>query len=431
MRFLLAVAWVLLAWVQGGRASACEGAQQSTAWLRAVASEADATSFAQLGWNFSINAKSKLFDHDPCKERWPRVGCDATTGCLVSLNLSRLPLLDSQLPPSIFTLSSLQSLDAIKSGLTTWSAAAVNLSQALSLARLDLGHNSLPDLPSTLYAATSLTYLDLSNNCISGTLSSAIGALSRLKYLDLGANFNLDKFKTTVNGTLPETLPVSLEHINLSFCSFGPYLPSSLFTLTSLTFLDLSFGSYSGTLSSDLGKLSRMQVLNLNDNSLRGAIPSTRLASLRSLSLGTNMFRGKLPAALLNNALTYLELSYNSLTALPTEIGTLNSLVYLSVSINPSLSSLPSQLFGLTSLRSLSLEGLKNNLFSHLKNGRTAYFSYLPRLIKHEPQKSPFESGSAQESAAAEDFAESASYLARATCKFDFAVFIELQRGLT
>jgi hypothetical protein len=90
MRFLLAVAWVLLAWAQGGRAAACEGVQQSTAWLRAVASEADATSFAQLGWNFSINAKSKLFDHDPCKERWPRVGCDATTGCLVSLDLSRL-----------------------------------------------------------------------------------------------------------------------------------------------------------------------------------------------------------------------------------------------------------------------------------------------------------------------------------------------------
>ena len=134
-------------------AAACDGAQNSTAWLRAVAREADATSFAQLGWNFSTNATSKLFVHDPCKERWPRVGCDATTGCIVGLNLSFLPLLDNQLPPSVFTLSSLQSLDARRSDLTTWGAAAVNLSQALSLARLDLRDNQLPDLPSTLYAA--------------------------------------------------------------------------------------------------------------------------------------------------------------------------------------------------------------------------------------------------------------------------------------
>ena len=173
MHFLLAL--VLLVWMQGGRAAACDGAQNTTAWLSAVAREADATSFAQLGWNFSTNTTSKLFLHDPCKELWPRVGCNATTGCLVGLNLSYLPLLHRQLPPSVFTLSSLQSLDARKSGLTSWSAAAGNLSQALSLARLDLAHNDLPDLPSTLYDATALTYLNLSKNKINATLSSAIG----------------------------------------------------------------------------------------------------------------------------------------------------------------------------------------------------------------------------------------------------------------
>jgi len=31
MRFLLAVAWVLLAWAQGGREAACVSAQSSTA----------------------------------------------------------------------------------------------------------------------------------------------------------------------------------------------------------------------------------------------------------------------------------------------------------------------------------------------------------------------------------------------------------------
>ena len=219
MRFLLAVAWVLLAWAQGGRAAACEGAQQSTAWLRAVASEADATSFAQLGWNFSINAKSKLFDHDPCKEQWPRVGCDATTGCLVSLNLSFLPLLDSQLPPSIFSLPSLQSLDVISSGILSWSAAAVNLTQALSLAHLNLADNLITELPSTLYAATALTYLDLSNNWISGTFSSSIGKLRRLTYLDLGGNYNQDSFES-ISGTL-ENLPLSLEHLDLYMCYLG------------------------------------------------------------------------------------------------------------------------------------------------------------------------------------------------------------------
>jgi Leucine-rich repeat (LRR) protein len=193
--------------------------QQSTAWLRAVAREADVTSFAQLGWNFSTNATSKFFVHDPCEERWPRVGCDATTGCIVGLNLSFLPLLHGQLPPSVFTLSSLQSLVARKSSLTAWSAAASNLPQALNLARLDLGINQLTDLPKTIYSATALTHLDLSENHITGPLSSAIGDLTRLAYLDLGDNYNTDHFDS-IHGKL-EWLPASLEHLDLSLCYFA------------------------------------------------------------------------------------------------------------------------------------------------------------------------------------------------------------------
>ena len=351
------LSWLLLLalWVPSAR-QACVTLQQDVKWLSSVASDAGATSFAQLGWNFSTNATSKLFVHDPCEERWPRVGCNATTGCLVGLNLSYLPLLHSQLPPSVFTLSSLQSLDARKSGLTTWSAAARNLPKALNLTRLDLGNNQLSDLPKTLYDTTALTYLDLSSNWISGVLSSAIGNLRRLRYLNLGLNMN--PYFQFIAGNL-ESLPSSLEHLDLALCLFGPSLPSSLFTLTSLSFLDLSVNVMKGTLSSSIGMLSRLQVLNLEANKMTGTIPPISLASLRFINLRQNKFSGRLPLQLLNNALTFLDLTYNSLTSLPTEIGNLHSLGYLSLGYNPSLSSFPSEIFDLTSLESLSLSGLK------------------------------------------------------------------------
>ena len=55
------LSWLLLAlWVPSAR-QACVTLQQDVKWLSSVASEAGATSFAQLGWNFSTNATSKLF----------------------------------------------------------------------------------------------------------------------------------------------------------------------------------------------------------------------------------------------------------------------------------------------------------------------------------------------------------------------------------
>jgi hypothetical protein len=65
-----------------------------------------------------------------------------------------------------------------------------NIGVVLPLEYLDLSHNALFKLHSTVLAQyNQLTYLDLSHNKITKVLSGAFNNLHRLEYLDLSNNF--------------------------------------------------------------------------------------------------------------------------------------------------------------------------------------------------------------------------------------------------
>jgi len=75
-------------------------------------------------------------------------------------------------------------------------------------------------------------------------------------------------------------------------------LPAALGALSRLKTLDLSYNALAGTLPPSLGALTHLRVLTLSSNLLRGGLPDAlaALTALQALLLGANIFDGQLPA---------------------------------------------------------------------------------------------------------------------------------------
>ena len=122
---------------------------------------------------------------------------------------------------------------------------------------------------------------------------------------------------------------------------------------------DRPIGEWYGVATDDEG---RVIELLLGDNRLSGPIPAElgSLSNLQFLSLRFNQLSGPIPAELgsLSNLLKLI-LSFNQLSGgIPAELGSLSNLERIDFSGNSTLSGpLPESLTGLTSLRTLSLDG--------------------------------------------------------------------------
>ena len=145
-----------------------------------------------------------------------------------------------------------------------WDGAVTKL--ALSGSR---ANGSLPTgLPSLL---ASLRVLDLNGlSALSGTLPP-LGRCARLTHAYL--------FGTALSGTLPRSLPGSLQELECSRCRLSGTLPDTL--PRALQYLFLESNRLSGTLPASLSRLRSLTELELSDNRLEGSVP----AALGSLGL--------------------------------------------------------------------------------------------------------------------------------------------------
>jgi Leucine-rich repeat (LRR) protein len=153
-------------------------------------------------------------------------------------------------------------------------------------------------------SGTAVTYVDLPNNNLVGTIARDFMLLlgeQGLVSLDLGLN--------KLYGSIP---------------------PEGLRTLTRLQSLSLYNNSLTGGIPSEIESLVDLQLLFMGNNELKGTIPLTigKLESLQKLDLHNNQMTGSLPLSIgLLQSLTQLYLSSNSFNSfLPTEIGALKSL---------------------------------------------------------------------------------------------------------
>jgi Leucine-rich repeat (LRR) protein len=170
----------------------------------------------------------------------------------------------------------------------------------------------------TLTRPYRLQWLNLTGQSLSGQISSSLGNLTFLNYLDLSYN--------NFVGPLPLLGGLQhLQHMYLNNNNFSGVIPEALTNCSKLTALDVSSNILVGSISQKLGILSNLTYLNLKSNQLEGTIPHElgQLVKLESLLLGDNRLSGEIPHPIFNiSSLQYLYLHMNFLgKELPPNIG--------------------------------------------------------------------------------------------------------------
>ncbi|XWS09342.1 hypothetical protein CRYUN_Cryun40dG0076800 [Craigia yunnanensis] len=166
-----------------------------------------------------------------------------------------------------------------------------------ALQTLDISDNHLSGkLPGWLWNITSnLMILALSKNNFEGPIPVELCNLWSLSFLDLSQN--------NLSGTIPSCFNLgSVQHVHLSKNKLsGPLLHTSD-RISSVVTLDLSENNFTGEIPYWIGKLSTLSVLLLKANQFHGEFPMhlCKLHSLSILDLSQNKLSGRIPSCVSN-----------------------------------------------------------------------------------------------------------------------------------
>lgn len=144
-------------------------------------------------------------------------------------------------------------------------------------------------------------------------------------------------------------------------------LPTELGRLSALVSLSINQNSLTSSIPTEIGMLSSLTWLNLQQDGLTGTLPTEigRMTSITSFAAHQNKLRGAVPASIaLLGRLVHLDLNINSLSQLPEELEGLSSLETLELMKNSLSGNLPTGLGRLTSLVGMSVQG--NRLHGHI-----------------------------------------------------------------
>lgn len=205
------------------------------------------------------------------------------------------------------------------------------------------------------------TYLDMSQNQISGSLPAHLGDMA-FEQLYLSSN--------QFTGPIPP-FPRKINVLDISNNSFSGTLPPHLEAPQLQTLLMYS-NRIGGNIPQSICELQLLGDLDLSGNLLVGEIPQCSEISYNFLLLSNNMLSGKFPAFLQNcTGLQFLDLAWNMFFgSLPAWIGDFRDLQILRLSHNTFSGSIPA---GITNLLSLQYLDLSDNNISgaipwHLSN---------------------------------------------------------------
>lgn len=202
-----------------------------------------------------------------------------------------------------------------------------------SLSFLFLQGNELTgSIPTTLGRLRKLQALNLYDNNMMGPIPNEICNLKDLGFLSLGLN----EFCCSVPGCLGDIK--SLRYIYLNENKMNSSIPSSLWNLTDLLHFDLSSNFLTGSLPVEIGTLKTATLFNISKNQISGIIPSTigGMGDMIELYLAFNRFEGSIPESFGSMiALESLDLSQNNLSGeIPKSLEALSHLEYFNVSFN-------------------------------------------------------------------------------------------------
>ncbi|XP_057441398.1 leucine-rich repeat receptor-like serine/threonine-protein kinase BAM3 [Lotus japonicus] len=196
------------------------------------------------------------------------------------------------------------------------------LGQCYTLQRVRLGHNFLTgSIPKGLLYLPELSLLELQNNYLSGWLpqeETTSTAKSKLGMLNLSNN-NLSGSLTTSIGNLP-TLQIMLLHGN----KFTGEIPPDIGRLKNILKMDMSFNNFSGNIPLEIGNCFLLTYLDLSQNQLSGPIPVqlSQIHILNYLNISWNHLNQSLPKELgAIKGLTSADFSHNNFSGSVPEVG--------------------------------------------------------------------------------------------------------------
>lgn len=262
------------------------------------------------------------------------------------LNLTKLDLSKNQISNLPVEIGQLANLTELRLSENLLSSLPASMEQLTKLTILYLADNQFSALPNEIVKLINLSELSLSKNQLSD-LPLEIRQLINLKELYLYENL----FKSIPNAIVNIT---SLTILNIAK-NLLTTLPSEISHLTNLTELYLGENRIKKIPTEVINQLVNLKTLNLSFNRL-SAIPSEikKLTNLSTLSLDGNKIV-TLPDEITNlTSLTSLSVSRNMLSTLPTEIGKLTNLVIFDVSVNR-LTKIPKGISQLTELAKLDI----------------------------------------------------------------------------
>ncbi|CAN6977292.1 unnamed protein product [Brassica oleracea var. botrytis] len=311
--------------------------------------------------NFSgtLNPKSALFELHQLRDVILSNNYFSSSLPLEFGNLKSLEILHlssnsffGQVPPTIAKLTLLSDLRLDQNELSGSFPLVRNLSK---LSFLDLSHNYFSGTltsNSGLFELHQLHSLILFSNDFNSSLPSEFGNLNKLEFLYL--------FSNGFSGQMPLVRNLSkLFLLDLSHNYFsGTLSPNSgLFELHNLRYLSLGDNNFSSKLPSEFGNLNMLKVLSLPSNSFTREIPLSicNMRFLSALILSYNNFTGQIPPCL--SKIKFVNLRHNKMEGrLPDNFYVEASVQTLDVGHNQLVGKLPKSLLNCSSLRVLAVD---------------------------------------------------------------------------
>ncbi|XP_047981318.1 leucine-rich repeat receptor-like serine/threonine-protein kinase BAM1 [Salvia hispanica] len=265
---------------------------------------------------------------------WSGVKC--LHGRVVSLDLSNMALYGS-VSPVISRLDRLIELSIDGNNFT----GEIKLESMSSLRFLNISNNQLSGSLDWNYSSLpNLQVIDVYNNNFSSGLPLGLLSLSNLKHLELGGNY--------FYGSIPPSYGdlAGLEYLSLTGNDLQGRIPRELGNLTNLKEIYLGyFNMFEGGIPQEFGKLTNLEHFDLSSCDLDGSIPPElgNLKSLDTLFLHVNRLSGPIPRELGNlTKLVNLDLSLNALTGeIPYELINLSRIRLLNLFMNRLHGSIP------------------------------------------------------------------------------------------
>uniref|UniRef100_M1BZU9 Verticillium wilt resistance n=1 Tax=Solanum tuberosum TaxID=4113 RepID=M1BZU9_SOLTU len=160
-------------------------------------------------------------------------------------------------------------------------------------------HGNIPIVP------TSLIYLSIANNKLTGSIPSSICNLYQLQFLDMSNN--------SINSKLPPCLFQMFDYLsvlNLGRNRLSGIILDTFLSNCSLKTLDLSNNNLEGKVPRSLQRCAFLEVLDIGNNKIRDTFPCMlkTLPSLHILVLRSNKFYGDLQCRIANQTWSKLQI---------------------------------------------------------------------------------------------------------------------------